>query len=319
MHTPNSAELEALQAAAMTTTSPFSSIDSFNKHLPMAEFLARSTIINEVLQNNPANCMLVIEVANRSNISVMSVAQKLQVIDGKLVWPPDIDDAMEMRHGAGNALMGSAVGLAAHVTEAPSQSEPDMLGALTASVSLVGMQTPTQAVRTATASSVKDVAYAHEQADCANAVAVPSGAASHVVRPVSNPVIRIASSSAPARNAASGKAAPGATLNRAGDASADPVIRNIDLGTYKEICLRADSSAGVAAAAKQLPQVLERDRRNAEKEVLEQALICLSEETTVDGMAALASARIFFSDANLNIFKGAYNARAEALNKAKAS
>lgn len=86
MQAPSALELEQLTRVHDQTCSPFESIAAFQQHLPMAEFLARSTVVPEAYQGNPANCLLAVDVANRANMSVLSVFQNLLIINGKPAW-----------------------------------------------------------------------------------------------------------------------------------------------------------------------------------------------------------------------------------------
>jgi hypothetical protein len=91
-------------------------------------------------------------------------------------------------------------------------------------------------------------------------------------------------------------------------------VAHIDLGTIKELCLRANSSSEIADVATQLLMVAQKDRVQAEQEVLEASLIFLGEESTLAGMNALMEIIKSFSDKQIyNIYRGAYNARSETL------
>lgn len=48
-----------------------------------ATALAKSSLVPEAYQNNPANCMIAMEMANRIGASVMAVMQNLHIIHGK--------------------------------------------------------------------------------------------------------------------------------------------------------------------------------------------------------------------------------------------
>lgn len=86
MKQPGAEELQALHSALNQSHSPFQNLMAFNEFLPLAEMLSKSTIIHETFQGNPANCMLIIEIANRTNSPLVSVAQNLQLVNGKPAW-----------------------------------------------------------------------------------------------------------------------------------------------------------------------------------------------------------------------------------------
>lgn len=86
MKTPSLVEFEALSAAAEQALSPFSNAEQFARFLPIAEMLATSTIVHECYRNNPANCLLAIEVSHRTGMPVISVTQNLHIIEGKPAW-----------------------------------------------------------------------------------------------------------------------------------------------------------------------------------------------------------------------------------------
>jgi hypothetical protein len=86
MKQPGAEELQALHSALNQSLSPFQNLMAFNEFLPLAEMLSKSTIIHETFQGNAANCMLIIEIANRTNSPLVSVAQNLQLVNGKPAW-----------------------------------------------------------------------------------------------------------------------------------------------------------------------------------------------------------------------------------------
>ena len=61
----------------------YSSSDTFQLAFQMAKGLAQSTLVPMQFQNNPANCLIAIEQANRLNISPMAVMQNLYIVQGK--------------------------------------------------------------------------------------------------------------------------------------------------------------------------------------------------------------------------------------------
>lgn len=64
----------------------FGTSDNFKMAWQMAQALANSTIVPPAYQNNPSNCLIAIEQANRLNMSPMLVMQNLFPIQGKPSW-----------------------------------------------------------------------------------------------------------------------------------------------------------------------------------------------------------------------------------------
>lgn len=61
----------------------YSSSDTFQLAYQMAKGLSQSTLVPQQFQNNPANCLIAIEQANRLNISPLVCMQNLYVISGR--------------------------------------------------------------------------------------------------------------------------------------------------------------------------------------------------------------------------------------------
>ena len=61
----------------------YSSSDTFQLAFQMAKGLSQSTLVPQQFQNNPANCLIAIEQANRLNISPLVCMQNLYVVSGK--------------------------------------------------------------------------------------------------------------------------------------------------------------------------------------------------------------------------------------------
>ncbi len=64
----------------------FGTSDNFLMAMQMAKALASSTIVPREYQNNPSNCLIAIEQAQRLNMSPMMVMQNLYVIQGRPSW-----------------------------------------------------------------------------------------------------------------------------------------------------------------------------------------------------------------------------------------
>ena len=61
----------------------YSSSDTFQLAYQMAKGLSQSTLVPQQFQNNPANCLIALEQANRLNISPLVCMQNLYVVSGK--------------------------------------------------------------------------------------------------------------------------------------------------------------------------------------------------------------------------------------------
>ena len=64
----------------------FGTSDNFIMAMQMAKALAESTIVPQIYQNNPSNCLIAIEQAQRMGISPLMVMQNLYPIQGKPSW-----------------------------------------------------------------------------------------------------------------------------------------------------------------------------------------------------------------------------------------
>lgn len=64
----------------------FGTSDNFIMAMQMAKALSESTIVPQVYQKNPSNCLIAIEQAQRLNISPLMVMQNLFPIQGKPSW-----------------------------------------------------------------------------------------------------------------------------------------------------------------------------------------------------------------------------------------
>lgn len=72
--------------AAADTMSPFSSQAAYQAAWGMAKALAMSSLVPQVYRDNPANCLIAMELASRLGVSVMAAMQNLDVIQGKPSW-----------------------------------------------------------------------------------------------------------------------------------------------------------------------------------------------------------------------------------------
>lgn len=66
----------------------------FNKTFKMAKFLADSTLVPQAYKGNVGNCVIAIDLANRSGMSPMVVMQNTQVVQGNLTWKGSACKAM---------------------------------------------------------------------------------------------------------------------------------------------------------------------------------------------------------------------------------
>lgn len=64
----------------------FGTSDNFIMAMQMAKALAESTIVPQTYQNNPSNCLIAIEQAQRMSISPLMVMQNLYPIQGRPSW-----------------------------------------------------------------------------------------------------------------------------------------------------------------------------------------------------------------------------------------
>lgn len=64
----------------------FGTSDNFLMAMQMAKALAASTIVPRDYQNNPSNCLIAIEQAQRKNVSPLQIMQNLYCIQGRPSW-----------------------------------------------------------------------------------------------------------------------------------------------------------------------------------------------------------------------------------------
>lgn len=64
----------------------FGTSDNFIMAMQMAKALAESTIVPQIYQKNPSNCLIAIEQAQRLKMSPMMIMQNLFVIQGRPAW-----------------------------------------------------------------------------------------------------------------------------------------------------------------------------------------------------------------------------------------
>ena len=74
---------ERVNMVANLSEGIYSSSDTFNLAYQMAKGLSQSTLVPQQFQNNPANCLIALEQANRLNISPLVCMQNLYVVSGK--------------------------------------------------------------------------------------------------------------------------------------------------------------------------------------------------------------------------------------------
>lgn len=65
------------------SASPFANETSYELAKRMANALAQSTIVPTAYHGNPANCMIALEMANRTGTGVMAIMQNVHVINGR--------------------------------------------------------------------------------------------------------------------------------------------------------------------------------------------------------------------------------------------
>lgn len=66
--------------------SVFSDVNSFETAQRMAKALASSTLVPDTYRENPGNCLIAMEVAQRTGSSILAVTQNLHVIHGRPSW-----------------------------------------------------------------------------------------------------------------------------------------------------------------------------------------------------------------------------------------
>lgn len=81
----NNNELELKQTTALATEAT-AKRELLNMTYKQAQFYANSTIVPAEYQNNPSNCFIAIEMANRMGANPFQVMQSLNIIKGKPSW-----------------------------------------------------------------------------------------------------------------------------------------------------------------------------------------------------------------------------------------
>lgn len=74
------------QEKRISSLGVFSSNETFQMALQMAETMSRATIVPKDYQGNAGNCMIAIDTASRMNISPMMVMQNLYIVNGRPAW-----------------------------------------------------------------------------------------------------------------------------------------------------------------------------------------------------------------------------------------
>ena len=64
----------------------FGTSDNFKMAWQMAQALSKSTVVPGAFQNNPSNCLVALETANRFGLSPFMTMQNLYIIGGKPSW-----------------------------------------------------------------------------------------------------------------------------------------------------------------------------------------------------------------------------------------
>ncbi len=77
---------ERVNMVATLENGIYSSSDTFQLAFQMAKGLSQSTLVPQQYQNNPANCLVALEFANRTGQSPLQVMQSLDVIKGTPAW-----------------------------------------------------------------------------------------------------------------------------------------------------------------------------------------------------------------------------------------
>jgi hypothetical protein len=75
-----------VQDGPVRIRSPFESRDAFDEAVPLAKALAQSTVVPEAYRNKTANCLIALELAQRSGTGVLMVMQNLHIINGRPGW-----------------------------------------------------------------------------------------------------------------------------------------------------------------------------------------------------------------------------------------
>lgn len=69
-----------------TSVSVFGNMDSFEQAQRMVVPLSKSTMVPDAYHNNPANCMVAMEMSHRIGKSVLEVMQNMQIVKGNAGW-----------------------------------------------------------------------------------------------------------------------------------------------------------------------------------------------------------------------------------------
>ena len=83
----------------LTSENIYNSKAAFELALRMSQAFSASTIVPREYQNNPANCLIALEMANRNGMSPLMVMQNLYVINGRPSWSSQFIVAMINRSG----------------------------------------------------------------------------------------------------------------------------------------------------------------------------------------------------------------------------
>ena len=78
--------MEELKTIDVVMSDPFASENNFNCLMRVAETFAQSSIVPQQYQNNPADCMIAVDLANRMHLNPLFVMQQLSVVKGKPSW-----------------------------------------------------------------------------------------------------------------------------------------------------------------------------------------------------------------------------------------
>ncbi len=82
-----------------TSVDVFGSMDGFQNAQRMAKALAASTMVPSTYQGNPANCLVALEVANRTGLSPFTVMKNLYIVRGNPAWSGQAVAALVNRSG----------------------------------------------------------------------------------------------------------------------------------------------------------------------------------------------------------------------------
>lgn len=82
----NELSTQTADALNNTSVSVFGSMQLFEQAQRMVVPLAKSTMVPDQYQNNPANCMVAMEMSHRINKSVLEVMQNMHIVKGNAGW-----------------------------------------------------------------------------------------------------------------------------------------------------------------------------------------------------------------------------------------